>query len=50
VPWQQFDADLGEDTAKEIREYFLADFSDWKNHDSYRRSLERLSKALTSGD
>jgi uncharacterized protein YjbI with pentapeptide repeats len=48
--WKQFDADLGEDTAKEIREYFIPDFSDWKDHDAYAHSFERLLKALKSED
>jgi len=27
-----FDADTGKDSAREIREYFIPDFSNWKNH------------------
>lgn len=46
--WQQFDADIGDDSARRIREYFIPDFSDWKNHDSYRKSFENLLKALKS--
>ncbi len=46
--WEQFDADIGDDSAKRIREYFVPDFSDWKNHDAYQQSLERLLKALKS--
>jgi hypothetical protein len=37
-----FDADTGKDSAREIREYFVPDFSDWKNHDSYQRAFQRL--------
>ena len=48
--WQQFDADIGDDSAKRIREYFVPDFSDWKNHDAYQPSFERLLKALKSQD
>jgi len=44
--WEQFDADLGEDIAKEIREFHLSDFSHWKTHDAYRRAFERLLNAL----
>ena len=31
----RFDADPGIDSAREIREYFIPDFSNWKDHDSY---------------
>jgi uncharacterized protein YjbI with pentapeptide repeats len=48
--WQQFDAEIGDDSAKRIREYFVPDFSDWKNHDAYQQSFERLLKALKSQD
>lgn len=41
-PWEQFNADIGEDTAREIREFFIPDFSQWKNHDAYHTSFERL--------
>ena len=47
--WEQFNIDLGEDTAQEIRQYFLPDFSDWKtNHDGYQRSFEKVVAALKS--
>jgi len=45
---EQFSADLGEDTAKEIREVFLPDFSEWKTHEGYRPAFARLLNALTS--
>ena len=49
--WEQFDADLGEDTAREIREYFVPDFSAWKmEHDNYRREFEKVVAALKSAD
>ena len=35
-----FDADTGIDSAREIREYFIPDFSTWKDHDSFQ-SLDR---------
>jgi len=40
--WKCFDADAGKDSAREIREYYLPDFSTWKDHDSYRQAFERL--------
>jgi hypothetical protein len=40
--WKCFDADTGKDSAREIREYHIPDFSDWKNHDQYQKAFERL--------
>jgi hypothetical protein len=40
--WNCFDADIGKDTAREIREYYIPDFTGWKDHDLYQRSFERL--------
>ena len=41
--WKFFDADTGKDLAKEIREYHIPDFSQWKSdHDAYRESFDRL--------
>jgi hypothetical protein len=44
--WECFDADTGKDSAREIREFFIPDFSDWKNHDSYQNAFQRLLKDL----
>jgi hypothetical protein len=44
--WECCDADTGKDSAQEIREYFIPDFSDWKNHDRYEMGFERLIKDL----
>jgi CheY-like chemotaxis protein len=44
--WKCFDADTGKDSAREIREYYIPDFSGWRNADSYCRSLELLSRDL----
>ena len=40
--WTCLDADTGKDLAKEIREYFIPDFSNWKDHDSYKHVFEKL--------
>ena len=42
-----FDADVGDDSVKRIREYFVPDFSNWKYHEAYQQSFEKLLKALT---
>jgi len=44
--WKRFDADIGKDSAREIREFFIPDFSDWKNHDSYQQAFQRLLRDL----
>jgi uncharacterized protein YjbI with pentapeptide repeats len=44
--WECFDADIGIDSASEIREYFIPDFSNWKDHDEYQKALDRLLRDL----
>jgi len=44
--WECFDADTGKDSAREIREFFIPDFSIRKDFDSYRQAFERLLKDL----
>ncbi len=48
--WKAFDANTGKDSAREIREYFIPDFSDWKNHDSYKAAFDRLIRDLAAKD
>ena len=45
--WECFDAEIGKDSAVEIREYFIPDFSTWKtNHDAYKQNFDRLVNSL----
>jgi hypothetical protein len=44
--WKAFDADTGKNSAREIREYFIPDFSNWKDHDSYQKAFDRLLRDL----
>ena len=45
--WEFFDSDSGRDLAREIREYFIPDFSLWKSdHDAYSKAFERLLRDL----
>jgi uncharacterized protein YjbI with pentapeptide repeats len=44
--WKLFDADTGIDSAREIREYFVPDFSGWKDHDIYAKAFDRLVRSL----
>jgi hypothetical protein len=48
--WELFDADTGKDSAREIREYFIPNFSNWKNHDSYQEAFQRLISDLKTSD
>ena len=48
--WECFDADTGNDSAREIREYFIPDFSNWKNHDSSKAAFDRLIRDLAAKD
>jgi hypothetical protein len=44
--WRCFDADMGKDSAREIREYYIPDFSNWKNPHSYQKAFEGLVRDL----
>jgi hypothetical protein len=44
--WEAFDADIGKDSAREIREHFIPDFSHRKDHDSYQKAFDRLVRDL----
>jgi uncharacterized protein YjbI with pentapeptide repeats len=46
--WKCFDADTSIDSAREIREYLVADFSNWKDHDSYQKEFDKLIRDLQS--
>jgi hypothetical protein len=48
--WECFDADTGKDSAREIREYFIPDFSDWEKYDTCPEAVDRLVHALESKD
>ena len=46
--WKLSDADTGKDLAREIRDYFIPDDSNWKDHDSFEAGFTRLLKDLKS--
>ena len=48
--WEAFYADLGEDLAQEIREYFIPDFSTWKDHDSFEAAFAKLLRETWAGE
>lgn len=48
--WHFFDADIGKDTAREIREYFIPNFSKWEEKDHYLEGFHKLLTALKKGE
>jgi hypothetical protein len=48
--WTCFDANTGKDSAREIREYFIPDFSNWKDHDSFEKAFARLLRDLKADE
>ena len=48
--WECFDADRGKDSAREIREYYIPDFTRWKDHDEYQKEFKKLLRDLKKGD
>jgi hypothetical protein len=44
--WECFDADRGKDSAREIREYYIPDFTKWKDHDQYQQEFKKLVRDL----
>jgi hypothetical protein len=44
--WECFDADSGKDLAVELREYFIPDFSHWKEDDQFEAAFARLLEDL----
>jgi TIR domain-containing protein/pentapeptide repeat protein len=44
--WECFDADSGKDLAVELREYYIPDFSKWKDHDIFTAEFKKLLKSL----
>ena len=48
--WECFDADTGKDSAREIREYFIPDFSTWTtDNEAYLTAFTQLLKGLQVG-
>ena len=44
--WECFDADGGQDLAVELREYFIPDFLNWRDHDAFESAFAGLLKDL----
>ena len=50
LEWECVDSDGGQDLAAEVREYFIPDFTNWKDHDAFESSFARLLKDLRATD
>ncbi len=48
--WECFDADTGKDSAREIREYYIPDFTRWKDHDAFQEEFKKLLRDLKKPD
>jgi hypothetical protein len=48
--WECFDADSGKDLAAELREYYIPDFSNWKDHDAFEAEFAKLLRDLKATD
>jgi hypothetical protein len=48
--WKCPDPKTGRDLAREIRKYFIPDFSNWKDHDSYQEAFQRLVQDLKQSE
>ena len=44
--WECFDADHGKDLAVEVREYFIPDFTNWKDAVAFEAAFARLLRDL----
>lgn len=44
--WTCRDPATGKDSAREIKQYFIPDFSNWKDSDSYKAAFDRLLRDL----
>lgn len=44
--WKYFDADFGKDLAREIREYYIHDFSAWRKRKAFEKSFALLTTFL----
>ena len=44
--WECFDADHGTDLAAEVRQYFIPDFTGWKDNDAFEAMFAKLLKDL----
>jgi hypothetical protein len=44
--WKTFDTLMSKVTGKEVREYYIPDFSQWEQHSHYQKAFDRLLRDL----
>ena len=47
--WEFFDADTGKDLAREIREYYIPNFTNWTDYDNFQQEFAKLLRDLKAG-
>ena len=47
--WRCFDADSGRDLAREVRAYYIPDFTAWRDHLEFEAEVSKLLRALKTG-
>jgi hypothetical protein len=50
LEWECFDVESGKDLAVEIREYFIPDFSNWKDADAFESAFANLLRDLRAAE
>lgn len=48
--WECFDGDTGKDLAREIREYYIPDFSQWERPEKFKEEFEKLVRDLKKAE
>jgi hypothetical protein len=48
--WECFDADSGKDLSIELREYYVPDFSNWKDNDAFEAEFAKLIRDLRTSE
>jgi hypothetical protein len=46
--WALFDGEEGRDLASELPEYYIADFTNWKDRNSYKTEFAKFVRGLSS--
>lgn len=48
--WRCFDGDTGKDLAREVREYYIPDFSNWASRNAYQIAFAHLLRDLNASE
>jgi predicted RNA-binding protein with RPS1 domain len=50
LKWECIDPESGSNMASEVRQYFIPNFSNWKNHEDFELAVSRLLKDLQASE